>query len=553
MGLTVEKIRSLCTEDSFKRGLKYFEEGRVKQVDFFGDTITAVVQGAENYRVTIRVNEDIEGRCSCPYDWGGYCKHVVATLILYSQGYEKLKGGKEREEGRVNAVLSQITVEKLKEFLSAEFEKDPKMRARFLIYFTGEGEEKSLYDYKKEISQLYQDAAGRHGFIDYDRMVDFSYVLDVAERYIEKRNFLEAAKIFQALSEAIAENMDMVDDSSGDYGGEFDDAMERLVTCLKEAGLGHGEKRPYIDYLFRKFIEGEPDYFQENYDHALRQMCTSEEDLRHWKNLLEPHLTDLPDSEKNWEEYYDAEQILMMQIFVLEKLGEEEELHSLLEKNYRRDRDLCLLFAERLLRDGELTRSMEVAEEGLSIFPDRLASELRTFLIKFYKENSLDKYRENLKNLFLLKRDWGLYDELKRGSSKEEWGNLLGEMVKDLSKRRGIGESLLIDVYLREGMFDEALREVLATGSLDMLSRYRSVLSARYPEEYFNAYKELLIPFAAKNVGRRHYREVVAYLEWMREIEVCESEFKKLVESLKEKYSNRPAFLTEMRQLNERR
>lgn len=551
MGLTVEKIRGLCTEDSFERGLKYFEEGRVKQVDFFGDTITAVVEGTENYRVTIRVNGDVEGRCTCPYDWGGICKHIVATLIHYSQGYEKMKGGREREEGRVNAVLGQMTLEKLKEFLSAEFEKDPRMRARFLIYFTGEGEEKSLHDYKRAISLLYRDAAGRNGFIDYDRRVDFSYVLDVAERYIEKRNFLEAAKIFQALSEAIAENMDMVDDSDGYYGGEFDYAVEKLVTCLNEAELGSEEKRPYIDYLFQKFIEGEPDYFQENYDHALRQMCTSEEDLRHLENLLEPRLTELPDHERNWGEYYDAEQVLMMQIFVLDKLGEEAELHGLLERHYRRDGGLCLLFAERLLRDGEVTRSVEVAEEGVSVFPDRRASGLRRFLSKLYRESSPKKYRENLMNLFLLERDWGLYDELKRVSSEEEWGGLLGEMVKNLSGRGGFGESLLVDVYLREGMFDEALREVLATGRLDVLSRYRRVLSARYPKEYFDAYKGRLIPFAARSMGRRHYREVVAYLEGMREVEGCEDEFEKLVESLKEEYSNRPAFLDEMRHLNE--
>lgn len=550
MRLTIEKIRSLCTEDSFERGLKYFEEGKVRQVDFFGDMITAVVQGTENYRVTIRVKGNIEGRCTCPYDWGGHCKHIVATLILYSKSYEKIKGGKKREESRVNAVLNQMTVEKLKEFLSAEFKKDPKMRTRFLIYFTEEGDEKSLHDYKKEISQLYWDAAGRHGLLDYDRRINFADIHDIAERYTEKRSFLEAAKIFQALSEAIAENMDMVDDSNGYYGGEFDDAMEKLVTCINEAGLGHEEKRPHIDYLFKKFIENEPDYFQENYDQALRQMCTSEEDLRHWKTLLGPYLTELPNYEKNWNEYYDAKQVLMMQIFVLDKLSEEE-LYGLLERHYRRDRDLCLLFAERLLEDGELTRSMEVAEEGVSVFPDRLASELRMFLSKFYRKNSPEKYKENLKNLFLLERDLSRYDELKRVSSKEEWGNLLGEIVNNLSKRGGTGESSLIDVYLREGMFDEALRKVLASKSLDMLSRYRRDLSVMYPKEYFNAYKELLIPFAARNMGRRRYREVVACLKRMREIKGCESEFKKLVGSLKEKYSNRPAFLDEMRQLNE--
>jgi len=547
----MEKIRSLCTENSFDRGLTYFEEGKVRQVDFFGDIITAVVQGTENYRVTMRVNGDIEGRCTCPYDWGGYCKHIVATLILYSKSYEKIKGEKQREENRVNAILNQMTAEKLKEFLGAEFEKDPKMRAHFLIYFTGEGDEKSLHDYKKEISQLFWDITGRNGFIDYNRRVDFSDILDIAERYIEKRNFLEAAKVFQALSEVIAENMDMVDDSNGYYGGEFDDAMEKLVTCINEARLGHEEKRPYIDSMFKKFIEGEPDYFQENYDHALMQMCTSEEDLRHWKTLLGPHLAELPNYEKNWNEYYDAKQVLMMQIFVLDNLSEDKELHGLLERHYRRDSDLCLFFAERLLEDGELTRSIKVAEEGVSIFPDRLASGLRRFLIKFYRKNSPEKYKENLKNLFFLERDWGHYNELKRVSSKEEWVNLLGEIVITLPKRGGISESLLIDVYLREEMFDEALWEVLATKRLDMLSRYRRDLSAKYPKEYLNAYKELLIPFTASNMGRRRYKDVVAYLKMMREIKGCESEFNKIVGSLKEKYSNRPAFLDEMRRLNE--
>ncbi len=551
MGLTVEKIRGLCTEDSFERGLKYFEEGRVKQVDFFGNTLTAVVEGTENYRVTIRVNGDIEGYCTCPYDWGGICKHIVATLIHYSQGYERMKGGRERMEAKVNAVLSQVTVEKLKEFLSAEFEKDPRMRARFLIYFTGEGEEKSLHDYKGEISGLFRDAASRDLFIDYDRRVDFSDVLDVAERYIDKGNLLEAAKIFQALSEAIAENMDMVDDSDGYYGGEFDYAVEKLVTCLKEAGLGIEEKRPYIEYLFRRFIDGEPDYFQESYDHALRQICTSDEDLRHLKHLLELRPTEPSDHDEKWGGYRDAEQSLMMQIFVLDKLGEEEELHGLLERHYREDGDLRLLFAERLLREGEVTRAMEIAEEGVSVFPDRRALGLRRFLSRIYRESSVDKYRENLMNLFLLERDWGLYDELKRASSEEEWGGLLGDIVKNLSGRRGFGESLLVDVYLREGMFDEALRGVLATGRLDVLSRHRRVLSARYPKEYFDAYKGLLIPFTARSMGRRHYQEVVTHLGAMREIERCEDEFEKLVASLKEEYSNRPAFLDEMRHLDE--
>ena len=29
---------------------------------------------------------DFAASCTCPYDWGGYCKHIVATLIAYHNG-----------------------------------------------------------------------------------------------------------------------------------------------------------------------------------------------------------------------------------------------------------------------------------------------------------------------------------------------------------------------------------------------------------------------------------------------------------------------------------
>ncbi len=58
-------------------------------------------------------------------------------------------------------------------------------------------------------------------------------------------------------------------------------------------------------------------------------------------------------------------------------------------------------------------------------------------------------------------------------------------------------------------------------------------------------YREQLIPFAAGDTGRRHYREITDHLETMQEL-VSESRFEEFVEFLKEKHSNRPAFLDEL-------
>lgn len=80
---TIEQIRKLCTESSFERGIEYFRQGSVRGLEQFGNRITATVAGTSDYEVTIGIDkEGIESSCTCPYDWGGYCKHIVATSRL---------------------------------------------------------------------------------------------------------------------------------------------------------------------------------------------------------------------------------------------------------------------------------------------------------------------------------------------------------------------------------------------------------------------------------------------------------------------------------------
>ncbi|GAI38001.1 unnamed protein product, partial [marine sediment metagenome] len=79
---------------------------------------------------------------------------------------------------------------------------------------------------------------------------------------------------------------------------EFCLAIEHFANCINEAELSHIEKKKYIDYFFSKYIENDPDYFRENYDGALSEICLSKDDLEYWKKLLKPHLPkNLPDSE----------------------------------------------------------------------------------------------------------------------------------------------------------------------------------------------------------------------------------------------------------------
>ncbi len=239
-----------------------------------------------------------------------------------------------------------------------------------------------------------------------------------------------------------------------------------------------------------------------------------------------------------------------MHLYVLSRLKEKEELYAQLEKHYRSSDDISLMYARQLLKDGDREKAVKVAEEGLALFPDYALQELREFLSEIYKEDDPEKYRGTLLSLFLLSSEWKYYERLKMASSPEEWRRMLQQILAHFTEDGSYGDrDTVIEIYLREQMYDEALGEVLAQKSIRILSRYHNQLAHLYPERYFNAYRELIFPFAEKEMGRRHYQEVVSYLKSMREIEGFEGAVQEIVERLRAENKRKPAFIDEMKEL----
>ena len=88
--VTEASIRQHASSDSYHRGREYYEQGAVLSVVRRDQQLHAEVEGSqyEPYRVQITYDAGgiAQALCSCPYDWGGWCKHIVATLLaaLYS-------------------------------------------------------------------------------------------------------------------------------------------------------------------------------------------------------------------------------------------------------------------------------------------------------------------------------------------------------------------------------------------------------------------------------------------------------------------------------------
>jgi uncharacterized Zn finger protein len=77
-------IRQNVSDKSFERGKEYARSQSVRDLVLRDQTLQASVAGSTYYRVSIGFSDlGIQSaNCSCPYDFGGWCKHIVAVLLV---------------------------------------------------------------------------------------------------------------------------------------------------------------------------------------------------------------------------------------------------------------------------------------------------------------------------------------------------------------------------------------------------------------------------------------------------------------------------------------
>jgi uncharacterized Zn finger protein len=84
---TEANVRAGANDQSFQRGSIYYRTGAVSDLVRRGNFLTAQVTGSDYapYRIDVTLLDDGSigaASCTCPYNWGGYCKHIVAVLLM---------------------------------------------------------------------------------------------------------------------------------------------------------------------------------------------------------------------------------------------------------------------------------------------------------------------------------------------------------------------------------------------------------------------------------------------------------------------------------------
>lgn len=129
LNLTEVTIRQYASQESFQRGREYYEQGAVLSVTRRGDQLVAEVQGSEYlpYRVGITLEPGAldDATCSCPYDLGGYCKHIVAVLLTCIR-----QPGRIEERPSVETILAGLGRDQLQALLLKLVEQQPELADR---------------------------------------------------------------------------------------------------------------------------------------------------------------------------------------------------------------------------------------------------------------------------------------------------------------------------------------------------------------------------------------------------------------------------------------
>ena len=540
--LTLAKIKGACTTRSYERGVDCYRSGRVMSVRLVGNAVKAVVEGSDDYGVEIawpgrRGGGRARCSCSCPYSYGGECKHVVAVLLHVKDHSAAMAREAEKSASSIKGMLDGAGERHLREFLADEMAGDPGLAERFAR--GAGGPPVAGLDYYGMVSSMFRAEADswRRGGIDGDddgdddSRVDLEGVMKAAAGFEARGDAAEASRIYGQIASAVSAHIGEADGAE-EHGAAARAAIAKWASCLAESRPTEADRRAAISAAFAGY-RGD-DRFSGDYESAVWSLCRSAGDLAHVLDLVGPHMPDPVPADgggagarrgagrrlggkspprRRRRDYIECEspgrmRMLRIQVKALEKLGRKRDIDRLLEAHARADPAACALRVMRLAGSGAKSRAARAAAEGLDLFGHE--GSIAAAALSVYGKDEPGRVSV-LSGLFTRTLDWSYYDQLRMlpGWPRER-AAVLARMARD---KKGAG--MLIEMLVREGMHEKALREIAARGDVAVFERYIEPVSAGRPRAYLAAYGRCVAGFADRAGTGWQYMRVGLHLERM--------------------------------------
>lgn len=560
--LTEKQIQALASEQSFDRGDRYYRQEAIFNGFRQGMDLRAECQGSSLYHVSARLSPTgVESSsCSCPYDWGGLCKHQVAMLLTYLHQPEMFQ-----VIPPMTDLLASRSREELVDLIDQMIQRQPNLL--YLVelsapHAAGEpGKPIEVSTYRRKAQ-----SALRRDEVD-EVMEGLDGLMDAARQLLDRGDWLNAGALYQMLLAEITTAYDgelQSLDYDGDVCGVSQDAVAGLNECLSKAeNLDSGIRETWLTTLleaqFQEFDLGGID-FAAGAGEALLEWATDEEwevletrireQIRKRDRWAKEHLVHLLAQRQRQSGRGNANQLIHelgtpeQRAFLLVEEGTFEQAIAIARTHFSTMPGLITRFADALV-------AADQADLALSFISQQQERDsyngYRSWLSNFYRTHgnpqaALDlDYQE-----FQAHPSFPGYLALRKlAQSLGRWESLQKKVLKHLEQTKQ--GAILIDIAIEEGDADRAFKLYSKAETWVRSSRAETVAKAiegSRPQDAIMIYSKLAEQ-AIDLRNRGAYQVAATHLKQVKALQTPEN-WRPYIQLIRTRHSNLRALQDEL-------
>jgi len=514
--LSEATIRGQATAESFQRGQDYCHQGYVISLVQRGDVLQAKVEGGQYQPYRVRVDFDkggiIGASCTCPYNWGGWCKHIVAALLVCLHEPETIERHPEFKD-----LLAGLNREQLQGLLLHLAERDPdlvdEIEAQVALYQPAQEAEprprRATVDpqpIRRAVNAILHSLdrmRASEAYWQVDGVVDeVRQMLGQVQEFSDAGDGRNALVILEAITDEYVAGWFYLDDSDGYAGEFFEELGEAWLEAALSADLSAAERKQWAQKLTRWQSEI-GDYGIDDVFEAAQAALLQGWDYPPLQRVLQGEIT----VQGAWEggTPWHADKLALARLRVLEREGRHQEYLNLAQAEgqieqyvtmlarlgrvqeavdeglqYLSAPDQVLALGKVLREQEEPAAALRVAEHGLTL--DGSKGPLATWLCDLASvmgetERALKAARVAFQSAPSLSA-YMRVQELAGG----RWSEIREELLDHLRRVQSFYSGAQVDVFLHEGLLDDAIAAVEKWASYDQLERVMDAVIEHRPE-----------------------------------------------------------------------
>lgn len=483
-------IRHNANVSSFTRGEEYYKKGAVVDLKKRGNLIQAEVEGSDitPYQVSIRFDAGgiTSVDCTCSYDYDGWCKHIVATLLTCSRQSEVIE-----ERPTLEQLLNRLDYVQTQGLLQELVAQQPELIDKVDCFVssiasptppkTSSSTRRTAIDvtpFRSQVKRILRDGLREleYGSEDDPFTDELLGVIEKAQEFAHNGDGNNAVAILEAITTTYAEEWDELTD----YGGDAYSIADHLDSAWTEAILCAEIPEPAAVDL-QVMLESWQDEIaadfamslsalRQGWDYeALQRVLKGDRTAQLWADTRPDFADDLAlirlqilERQNRHSEYLNlalAEGLTLQYLTQLAELGQIES--AMAAAKTQMDTAEAAFALAKILRSGEhLTQALEIAQTGLTLSGNCLydlaswTSDLAQGLGNTSIALNASIFAFKTKPSF---QDYRKVEEL----AKETWYTVKQDLLKALREYQGWGvEEAKVDIFLHEGLIDDAIATV---------------------------------------------------------------------------------------------